>query len=257
LDSLNCSVSKKEGRLSRVRVSVHHLAVELLSRHLHQLDPGIRWEIVPFIPEHSLADLDDGLVDVVIGYQVPQRPIPSYPHVSTRVFVREPVWVATAADGQYARRVEISLNELVGEIWVAQPSGPLRDLLVEACRKAAFDPDIRYSTSDNQVIRQLVGAGRAVTLSAPAVRDRNNVRIVPLREFIYRTCYVAWNPDRMSDQWAELIHDVVVAWYLERAQECQRYWDWLADPEHQATHLLELRRSKGTQQADRIDRINA
>jgi hypothetical protein len=88
-------------------------------------------------------------------------------------------------------------------------------------------------------MRQLLAAGTAITLASPAVRQQDNITVVPLREVRHRTCYVAWRTDRIPQQWADHLHNTVLTWYLNWAQQCDRYWTWLSNPSNAATTLLE------------------
>ena len=92
----------------------------------------------------------------------------------------EPFVAIVGAGHPLAARKTISLRELEGEPWTA-PS--MSGILVNACRAAGFEPDVRFLSADVLAIGELVSAGLAVSLSPRLiVGRREGVCAIELRE---------------------------------------------------------------------------
>jgi DNA-binding transcriptional LysR family regulator len=70
--------------------------------------------------------------------------------------------VIVGLEHRLAARKTIRLQELARDTWTAPSSS---GIVVQACRAAGFEPDLRFLTSDVLASRALVAAGLAVALS--------------------------------------------------------------------------------------------
>lgn len=113
--------------------------VPLASRH-----PYLRIEVVQTSPEIGLFELAGHRFDLVVAEQYPGMRRGWQADVTTTDLGHDPMWVVTPRSS-----AATSLAALAQETWVAEPRGTAaREWLVQQCRAAGFEPDVRYEVDD-------------------------------------------------------------------------------------------------------------
>lgn len=109
-----------------------------------------------------------GQLDAAIGYDDPESPAETRRLVRTPLF-DEPLEVALEPQHPATRQSTIDLADLADEAWLT----PSTDhLLVRACRRAGFEPQVTCVARDVLAIRSLILAAGVVTLT-PALLQRD------------------------------------------------------------------------------------
>jgi DNA-binding transcriptional LysR family regulator len=168
-------------------------------------------------------------------------PCPQGIREQTMVFP-EPFAVALPAAHRLADADEIALPDLADDIWICPPAGKEDgDLayLREACERAGFTPDFRYSNLDITEIEQLIGAGRGVSLCAPTVRELPRTVIKPLADqpLLWRRA-LRWRTDTVDQPTVDAIHQSFVTTYRQTitTNAAPRPW-WPTHPQAHPTIL--------------------
>ena len=103
------------------------------------------------------------------------------------VVQREPFVVALPDDHRLARRRVIPVSALADEpfvLFARHLAPPFYDVIARICRRAGFEPQVRYESAEYQTILSLVAAGLGVTIVPASVRHlrRTGVEFRPLRQ---------------------------------------------------------------------------
>ena len=112
----------------------------------------------------ALRDLRLGELDVVVGHEYDHLRAAPEPELHRRELFAEEMFVA-APVGRLAPGRPVALRELAGEPWAM--SGLRTDCgraVLEACRAAGFEPNVRFEFTEFGVTLRLVAAGLAVAL---------------------------------------------------------------------------------------------
>src|SRR3954449_12511173 len=114
--------------------------------------PRLRCEFVEAEPEQALPALALGDVDLVLGDEWQQRPLPRPAGVDRHDLHRDQVRVVLPEDHPVARRHRraLPLAELAGDVWTTGHRGtPWEEMTEGTCRQlGGFDPDVRHRTND-------------------------------------------------------------------------------------------------------------
>jgi DNA-binding transcriptional LysR family regulator len=118
------------------------------------------------VVEGTMAELPgrvaDGSLHVAVCFQDAKAPPREHPGLRRHEVLVEPFMVIVGLEHRLAARKTIRLQEVARDTWTAPSSS---GIVVEACRAAGFEPDLRFLTSDVLASRALVAAGLAVALS--------------------------------------------------------------------------------------------
>jgi len=133
------------GALERFATSHPHVALKV-----HQLEPGPAFEL-----------LRRGELDVAVTYSYSLSPLP-IPDGFVQAAVGEDPLVIVAAAGMPAPS---RLSSLAGVRWIGPDSEYCLQTLLQACRRAGFEPRIESTVSDYRLAEQLVAAGLGVALA--------------------------------------------------------------------------------------------
>lgn len=131
-------------------------------RRLRQERPGLALRVVPGRSPPLADQLRRGVLDLALVY----RP-PAETDLKSALLVRRPMALALAADHPLAAAEQVTPEHLAGQIWLALDrtvSPAFRQHFLAACRRAGFDPDIRYETSDLFSALAVIRAGLACAL---------------------------------------------------------------------------------------------
>jgi DNA-binding transcriptional LysR family regulator len=148
-------------RIGAFSSAIAGLVPDVVAR-LHERSPALEIMIV----EGDAADLADqirrGALHVAIAFQDAALPERALHGAERRNVMREEFLIALAPGHPLAGREALRLEALADEPWIAStPDG----LIVQACRRAGFEPRLVSLTRDPLAIRELVLRGVAVTLA--------------------------------------------------------------------------------------------
>lgn len=150
-----------------VRVAVFQsAALALLPAALSWLreeHPQLRVTVVQREPETALVETWARDFDLVVAEEYPHHAAPRHPGLDRVPLTTDRLWLAVADAAEHARirRVE----DAADVPWVMEPVGAAsRHFAEQACRRAGFEPDVRFETADLQAHLRLVQSGHAVAL---------------------------------------------------------------------------------------------
>jgi DNA-binding transcriptional LysR family regulator len=112
-------------------------------------------------PEQALPALLARDFDVVVAEEYPDNPQARPAGVDAEDLLADPIRLAHPRAVRTPRS-QAALGRLAGHPWVMEPVGTAaRAWAVNVCRKAGFEPDVRYESSDLVLHTRLVEAGHA------------------------------------------------------------------------------------------------
>jgi DNA-binding transcriptional LysR family regulator len=128
----------------------------LAARH-----PHLRVHLTQAEPEQALPALLARDFDLVIAEEYPDHPQPRPAETDAQELLADPIRLAHPRALQ-TRRNQSALTLLAKHPWVMEPAGSAsRAWAISVCRKAGFEPEIRYETTDLILQLRLVEAGHA------------------------------------------------------------------------------------------------
>jgi DNA-binding transcriptional LysR family regulator len=102
--------------------------------------------------------------DLVVAEEYPGHAAPRHPELDRIELTTDPIRLGVAHEVVAARSIR-SLADTAELPWVMEPSGTAsRHWAEQACRRAGFEPDVRFETADIQAHIRLVESGNAVAL---------------------------------------------------------------------------------------------
>jgi DNA-binding transcriptional LysR family regulator len=134
---------------------------------LTEAAPDLRVEVLQRESAPALEDLRARAVDVVVGVDYDEVPVPRHRDVDRRDLLREDVLLAIPADHPLAAGERpVSLRAFAEAPWAAGHRGTGHGaLVVNVCnRLGGYAPDVCHRTDDVMILRALVSSGRAATL---------------------------------------------------------------------------------------------
>jgi DNA-binding transcriptional LysR family regulator len=220
LDALERAETAVRGRSAvlrgRIRVAVFQSAVlALLPRALRSMaarHPELRIEMVQHEPEAALHDTWAREFDLVVAEEYPAHSVPWLEGLERHDLVTDEIRLAVAPDSAIGSLAEASTTP-----WVMEPRGAAsRHFAEQLCRRAGFEPDVRYETADLQAHIRLVEAGNAVALIPDLLwaGDEPVCRLIDLPERPRRTIFTA---QRAAATDSTALRDLRVA--LEEARD--------------------------------------
>jgi DNA-binding transcriptional LysR family regulator len=120
--------------------------------------------------------------------------------IDTVEILRDPLFVALAPD-EAKLAAGIALRDLRDEPWIMDTeTSTIFQVALRACRRAGFDPNVRYHCKDYSVILALVNAGLGVgVLPGLALHDRVvRARITPVLPPLERRVLAAFRSERRA-----------------------------------------------------------
>lgn len=184
-----------------VRVAVFQSAAYALMpaalTAMRTLHPEVRVEMVQTEPAQALHDTWARDFDIVIAEQYPAHSAPWLQGLDRRDLTTDAVELAvpagaTIGDGEGVPVT--ALPEARSLPWVMEPRGTAsRHFAEQLCRRAGFDPDVRYETADLQSQIRLVESGNAVALIPELVwaGRPTSCTLLPLPDLPRRTVFTA------------------------------------------------------------------
>jgi len=132
-------------------------AITSLARH----HPHLRIHLTEAEPEQAIPALLARDFDLVIAEEYPDNPQPRPAETDVEQLLADPIRLAHPRTLRTPRN-QTALGRLAGHPWVMEPIGTAaRAWAVNVCRKAGFEPDVRYESSDLILHTRLVEAGHA------------------------------------------------------------------------------------------------
>ncbi len=126
--------------------------------------PDVRVEMVQREPESALRETWARDFDLVIAEQYPGHSAPRHPELDRRTLTRDAIRLATPP-ADHGKFHPVSIGQAADAAWVMEPRGTAsRHFAEQACRRAGFEPDVRFETADLQSHIRLVESGNAVAL---------------------------------------------------------------------------------------------
>ncbi|MCC9204151.1 LysR substrate-binding domain-containing protein [Arthrobacter sp. zg-Y769] len=136
--------------------------------------PEVRIEMTQREPETALYETWARDFDLVIAEQYPGHAAPRYPGLDRVQLTTDAIHLAvpggepgggTVPGGEPGGGEIRSLADTASRAWVMEPRGAAsRHWAEQACRRAGFEPDVRYETADLQAQIRLIESGNAVGL---------------------------------------------------------------------------------------------
>ncbi|MFI1988465.1 LysR family transcriptional regulator [Actinoplanes sp. NPDC020271] len=155
--------------------------------------PDVRVEMVQREPEEALRETWARDFDMVIAEQYPAHAAPHHPGLDRRDLTTDAIRLALPAEPESLHPVD-SLDSARHMPWVMEPRGAAsRHFAEQLCRRAGFEPDVRYETADLQAHIRLVETGNAVALIPDLVwaGRSTSCRLLDLEEAPRRTIFTA------------------------------------------------------------------
>jgi len=162
-------------RVAAFQTAVLTLVPQALTR-LEQEHPRLRVEVTELEPELALPALVAGEFDLVLGEEYPGHPLPRPRETERRDLLTDELWLVTPDAW-----TERSLPRLATRPFVMEPVGTTaREWSTAACRRAGFEPDVRYTSTDLQIHLRLVEHGLAAGLlpDLSDARTPHGVRLI-------------------------------------------------------------------------------
>ncbi len=155
--------------------------------------PDVRVEMVQREPETALYETFARDFDLVIAEQYPGHAAPRHPELDHVPLTEDAIRLAVPLVGAGHSSVS-TVAEAADAAWVMEPRGAAsRHWAEQACRRAGFEPDVRYETADLQAQIRLIESGNAVALMPDLVWTGRNVpvRLLDLPEHPRRSIFTS------------------------------------------------------------------
>jgi len=157
-------------------------------RLVQERAPRIRVVVVQREPETALRETFARDFDLVVAEQYPRHAAPWHPQLDRQPLTEDAIRLAAGS-------VDVrSLADAAQLPWVMEPRGAAsRHFAEQLCRRAGFEPDVRFETADLQAHVALVSSGHAVAL-LPDLLWRGGappVRLVDLPDAPVRSVFTA------------------------------------------------------------------
>ncbi|MFC6884969.1 LysR family transcriptional regulator [Actinomadura yumaensis] len=153
---------------------------------LREAHPGLRVEITQTEPETALPALVARDFDLVIAEEYPDDPAARPAEIEQAELCRDELRLAVPRSA--LRRLDgpgASLERLADHPWVMEPAGTAsRRWATTLCRRAGFEPDVRFESTDLLLHLRLVEEGHAAAFLPDLVWDGRtaSVALRPLPE---------------------------------------------------------------------------
>jgi DNA-binding transcriptional LysR family regulator len=151
--------------------------------------PRVRVVVVQREPETALHETFARDFDLVVAEQYPGHAAPWHPQLDRQPLTEDAIRLATSPRAQVA-----TLADAARLPWVMEPRGAAsRHFAEQLCRRAGFEPDVRFETADLQAHVALVLSGNAVALLPDLLWGGRTppVRLVAPEDAPVRTVFTA------------------------------------------------------------------
>lgn len=142
--------------------SLPSIAAYLLPQALasfQKLYPRVELQLMESVQMHLLEWVQQGKVD----FSIMSLPVHD-PHLESIFLLRDEFVLMVPKDHALVHHRTVRIASLVNERFILYPKGAGgRDLFVDACRQAGFEPYIAFESDDRETILGLVAAGVGIT----------------------------------------------------------------------------------------------
>jgi DNA-binding transcriptional LysR family regulator len=162
--------------------------------------PDVELQLIESVQAQLLAWVQQGTVDFsIMGLPVGDSQLR---HLS---LWRDEFVLMVPQEHVLARRRAVKLVDLVSERFILYPKGAGgRELILDACRRAGFEPRVGFESDDRETILGLVAAGVGVTLlprfTAHHTRVDGPMILDILAPRLFREVGMVWHPQRYLPQ---------------------------------------------------------
>ncbi|WP_422390015.1 LysR substrate-binding domain-containing protein [Arthrobacter sp. N1] len=156
--------------------------------------PEVRVEMVQREPERALYETFARDFDLVIAEQYPGHAAPRHAELDHVPLTQDAIRLAVPRAGERAVTAITTVADAADAAWVMEPRGAAsRHWAEQACRRAGFEPDVRYETADLQAQIRLIESGNAVALMPDLVWTGRSVpvRLLDLDEDPRRSIFTS------------------------------------------------------------------
>jgi DNA-binding transcriptional LysR family regulator len=144
-------------RIATFQTAAKTLVLPALAR-LHRDHPGLRVHLSQQEPQRALPALLAHDHDLVLAEEYPGDPPPQLPGLHIELLTEDVLRLATPPGDEPP-----GLHALADRAWVMEPEGTAaRRWAVGICRRAGFEPNIRYQSTDLALHVSLIEGGHAV-----------------------------------------------------------------------------------------------
>ncbi len=176
-------------RIASFQSAALALMVPML-RVLRGQHPRLRVTLVQREPETALLETFARDFDLVVAEQYPGHAAAWHPDLDRVVLTHDTIRLAVPRRWTAVR----SIADTAGLPWVVEQRGAAsRHFAEQACRRAGFEPDVRFETADLQAHAALIRSGNAVALIPDLLWQGRDppVRVIDLPGTPQRTVFTA------------------------------------------------------------------
>lgn len=160
---------------------------------LRRAHPELRVTVSQREPGSALRDTWARDFDLVVAEEYPAHAAPWYDGLDRVPLVADALRLAVPVRGDEWMRIR-TIADTAGLPWVMEPQPVAsRHWAEQVCRRAGFEPDVRYETADLEAHLALVESGNAVAVIPELMltRRRGDVRLIDLDGDPRRTVFTA------------------------------------------------------------------
>ncbi|MFF7533459.1 LysR family transcriptional regulator [Streptomyces bobili] len=165
---------------------------------LREEHPGLRVRSCELEPEHGIAGVIRGDLDLAVVLDWYNKPMPVPDGLVKAPILDDPADVAMPAGHPLAGRDEVDLGEFAGDEWITWGDGEFcHEWLMFTLRSRGVEPIVGHRAAETHTQLGLVAAGLGVCI-APLLGRRpvpEGIVIVPLRQRLRRHVYAVWRAD--------------------------------------------------------------
>lgn len=198
-----------------VRLRTFVLPFEPLLPVAQYVMPGTQWEIVAGTEAEGFAAVACGEADLYFGLRLDREPPPG---VAMEEILQEYGWAQLPVTHRLADRPVVELADLADEVWAVRSYPELVRSLQRECRRAGFEPDVRYRVGETQAVTTLVASGAAVALTSPVADSGADVVLKQCIGTQGHTWTVAYRPGTVPRALVQTFADLVRWSYAMKAR---------------------------------------
>ncbi|MFD4528334.1 LysR family transcriptional regulator [Streptomyces sp. NPDC058470] len=160
--------------------------------------PGLRVNSRELEPEHGVAGLVRGDIDLAVVLDWYNKPLPVPEGLVKATLLDDPADVAMPEGHPLADRDTVDLEDFADDEWISWPEGEFcHEWLVYTLRAKGIEPRIAHLAGEHHTQLALVAAGLGVCVAPRLGRDPMpaGVRAVPVRHRVHRYVHAVWRED--------------------------------------------------------------
>ncbi|WP_327313672.1 LysR family transcriptional regulator [Streptomyces sp. NBC_01235] len=165
---------------------------------LRKAHPGLRLRSCELEPEHAIAGVVRGDLDLAVVLDWYNKPMPVPDGLVKAPILDDPADVAIPAGHPLADRDEVDLGEFAEDEWITWGEGEFcHEWLMFTLRSRGVEPIVGHRAAETHTQLVLVAAGLGVCIVPLLGRHPvpEGVVMVPLRQRVRRHVYVVWRAD--------------------------------------------------------------